>query len=44
MKYDLIIDSRTSKLVIVLLRDVLIIEHYKQKRNIDIKLNLLVLY
>ena len=39
MNYDLIIDSRPSKLVIVLLRDVLIIEHYKQKRNIDIKLN-----
>ena len=39
MKYDLIIDSRPSKLVIALLRDVLTIEHYKQKRNIYIKLN-----
>ena len=29
MKYDLIIDSRPSKLVITLLRDVLIVVHYK---------------
>ena len=39
MNYNLIIDSRPSKLVIALLRDGLIIEHYKQKRNIDIQLN-----
>ena len=38
MNYDLVIDSRPSKLVIAL-RDGLLIEHYKQKRNIDIKLN-----